>query len=30
VFGYERGPARRTFLSLSLDRLASHGQIGST
>jgi UDP-glucose 4-epimerase len=27
VFGYERGPARRTFLSLSLDQLARSGQI---
>jgi UDP-glucose 4-epimerase len=27
VFGYERGPARRTFLSISLDRLASEGAI---
>jgi UDP-glucose 4-epimerase len=27
VFGYERGLARRTFLSLTLDQLARHGQI---
>jgi UDP-glucose 4-epimerase len=27
VFGYERGPARRTFLSLTLDQLARDGQI---
>jgi UDP-glucose 4-epimerase len=27
VFGYERDPARRTFLSLLLDRLARDGQI---
>jgi dTDP-4-dehydrorhamnose reductase/UDP-glucose 4-epimerase len=27
VFGYERGPARRTFFALMLDRLASDGQI---
>jgi dTDP-4-dehydrorhamnose reductase/UDP-glucose 4-epimerase len=27
VFGYERGPARRTFFALTLDRLASDGQI---
>jgi UDP-glucose 4-epimerase len=27
VFGYERGPRRRTFLSISLDRLASEGDI---
>jgi len=27
VFGYERGPARRSFLSISLDRLASEGEI---
>jgi UDP-glucose 4-epimerase len=27
VFGYERGPARRTFLSLLLDRLARDGRI---
>jgi UDP-glucose 4-epimerase len=27
VFGYERGPARRTFLSLLLDRLAKEGRI---
>jgi len=27
VFGYERGPGRRSFLSISLDRLASEGEI---
>jgi dTDP-4-dehydrorhamnose reductase/UDP-glucose 4-epimerase len=27
VFGYERGPARRTFMSLTLDQLARDGQI---
>jgi UDP-glucose 4-epimerase len=27
IFGYERGPGRRTFLSLLLDRLARDGQI---
>ena len=27
VFGYERGPARRTFLSLTLDGLAREGRI---
>ena len=27
VFGYERGPARRTFLSLTLDRRAREGRI---
>jgi UDP-glucose 4-epimerase len=27
VFGYERGPARRTFLSLALDRLEREGAI---
>lgn len=27
VFGYERGPERRTFLSLTLDRLARDGRV---
>jgi dTDP-4-dehydrorhamnose reductase/UDP-glucose 4-epimerase len=27
VFGYERGPARRTFVALLLDGLASNGQV---
>ena len=27
VFGYERGPGRRSFLSISLERLASEGEI---
>ena len=27
IFGYERGPGRRTFLSLTLDRLAREGRI---